>query len=1183
MNIIGEEKRRRTFDVIVIGSGITGGWAAKEFCEHGFKTLLIERGRMVRHIVDYPTAMKAPWEFRHRNKLPENFLRENPIVSKCYAVDESTQQFFVKDAEHPYIQEKPFDWIRGYQVGGKSLIWARQTQRWSDFEFEAPARDGFAVDWPIRYKDLEFWYSYVEKFIGISGNKDHIINLPDSEVLPPFELNCVEKHIQKKIHDRFLDRHVIIGRCAHLTQPQKIHIKQGRNKCQARNLCYRGCPFGAYFSSNSSTIPWAERTGNLTILTDHIVHSIIYDERKAKATGVKTIDAETKEMEEYYANVIFVNASTLNTNLILLNSTSNRFPNGLGNDNDLLGHYIAFHNYRGNITATFEGYADSYYYGRRPTTAFMPSFRNVFKQETDFLRGYMIAFSASRQGWERGYAQEGFGMNYKEQISKPGIWNVFMMMQGETIPKYENHVRLSKDQFDSYGIPQLIISVDYDENDMKLMRDFLNQGAEMLEKAGCKNIHPYDTHQAPGLDIHEMGGVRMGNDPRTSLLNKWNQLHQCKNVFVTDGACMTSVGNQNPSLTFMALTARAANYAINQLKKGALLIILLISIINIHLSYSQHIFHDTVDVLVVGGGTGGVAAGIESARNGVTTIIVESTPWLGGMLTAAGVSATDGNDNLYSGIWEEFRQALYQHYGKKENLQTGWVSNTLFEPHVGDSIFKSMAQKEKTLKVIYGYDPDSVLKLGNKIIGVIFKNKENKKLVIYAKIIIDATELGDVFAMAGCTYFIGMDSKAQTGEPLALDTPNHIIQDLTYVAILKDYGTKKHNILSRPTNYDPSMFFCSCKSTNCLDGIYSCDKMLSYGKLPNNKYMINWPLYGNDIYINVVDSNSSTRKKYYQIAKDKTLSFIYYIQHDLGYTNLGLADDEFPTRDLLPFIPYNREGRRVQGLVQMKLQDLENRYRNHLYRTGIAVGDYPIDQHHSENRKAPLRNFPHIPSFSVPLGCLIPKHVEGLIVAEKGISVTNIVNGATRLQPCVLLVGQAAGALAALSIKQRLNPDQIPVREVQELLLDHHAYIIPTCDVSPKDSTFKSIQRIAATGILKVFGVPYQWENQSWFYPKRSISEYELMQGFRDFYQKGNDYYGASGANVTLSSFARLCNVIGYNIDIQKAKETLSHYYPNTQIMDNTTLNREMVAVLVDACLDPFHLPINMKGDRTAQ
>ncbi len=570
MYINGEVKQKRTFDAIVIGSGISGGWAAKELCEKGLKTLVLERGRMVKHVEDYPTTNTNTWELPHRGRFPAAVESENPIVSRCYAFEEATEHFFVKDQEHPYIQEKPFDWIRGYQVGGKSLIWARQTQRWSNYEFEAPARDGFAVDWPVRYRDLAPWYSHVEKFVGISGNKDGIESLPDGEFLPPFELNCVEKHIGQAVQQHYTNRPVIIGRCAHLTQPNEIHHQQGRAQCQSRHLCYRGCPYGGYFSSNSSTLPWAEKTGNLTLQPHSVVHSIIYDEQKGKATGVRVLDAHTKEMTEYFARIIFVNAACLNTNLILLNSTSHRFPSGLGNDNGLLGKYIAFHNYRGSMLATFEGYENSYYYGRRPTSAFMPSFRNVHRQETDFLRGYMVAFSAARTGWQRGFGQSGLGADWKENLTSPGAWSVYMMMQGETVPRAENHVRLSKDQRDAWGVPQLITSVGYDANDEKVMHDFLAQGAEMLEKAGCKHISTHDSKQAPGLDIHEMGGVRMGKDPKTSLLNGWNQLHACQNVFVTDGACMTSVGNQNPSLTFMALTARAANYAVEEGKKGNL-------------------------------------------------------------------------------------------------------------------------------------------------------------------------------------------------------------------------------------------------------------------------------------------------------------------------------------------------------------------------------------------------------------------------------------------------------------------------------------------------------------------------------------------------------------------------------------------------------------------------------------
>lgn len=556
-----------TFDAIVIGSGISGGWAAKELCEKGLKTLVLERGRNVEHKKDYPTMVSNPWDMPHRNQIPLADRIENPVVNRCYAYKEDTEHFFVKDTEHPYVQEKPFDWVRGYQVGGKSLIWARQTQRWSKYDFEGPGRDGFAVDWPIRYDDIAPWYSYVERFVGVSGNNDGVETLPDGEFLPAWEMNCVEKEIRDRILASYQDRHVMIGRCAHLTQPQEHHLKMGRGQCMARNQCYRGCPFGAYFSSNAATLPAAAATGNLTIRPDSVVHSIIYDDQKGKVTGVRVVDRETKSVSEYFAKVIFLNASALNSNLILLNSTSNRFPNGLGNDSGLLGKYVAFHNYRGNISASFEGMEDKYYFGRRPTAVMMPNFRNVKKQEMDFLRGYMTFYTAGRSGWG-GRRDLPFGADFKEQNSLPGLWHVFMMMQGETIPKESNFVSLSPTEKDAWGIPLLQVNVDYDDNDEKILKDFLEQGTEMLTKAGCKDIRTSDSKQAPGLDIHEMGGVRMGRDPETSLLNGWNQMHACKNVFVTDGACMTSTGTQNPSITYMALTARAADYAVKQLKAG---------------------------------------------------------------------------------------------------------------------------------------------------------------------------------------------------------------------------------------------------------------------------------------------------------------------------------------------------------------------------------------------------------------------------------------------------------------------------------------------------------------------------------------------------------------------------------------------------------------------------------------
>jgi len=554
------------YDAIVIGSGISGGWAAKELCEQGLKTLVLERGRNIVHKKDYPTALKDPWQFEHRLQLTKQTVDENPVVSKCYAFDESAQHFFVKDKEHPYVQEKPFDWIRGYQVGGKSLMWGRETQRWSDFEFEGPARDGFATDWPIRYKDLAPWYSHVEIFAGISGNRDGIENLPDGEFLPPWDFNCVEEDMRSRFNNHYKDRRMIVGRCAHLTEPREIHLKQGRGKCQARNICHRGCPYGAYFSSNSSTLPWARATGNLTMRPDSVVHSIIFDEEKGRATGVRVIDAHSKTTTEFFARVIFVNAACLNSNLILLNSTSRRFPKGLGNDHDILGRYLAFQNYRGMVTADIDGPSDKYYYGRRPLEMLIPSFRNLRKQEMDFQRGYITFWAAGRN---RAHA-EGIGAEYKESLTEAGNWTAYMSMQGEVIPEIQNNVRLHPDLKDPWGIPQLVTSVGYSGNDEGMVKDFLQQSAEMLEVSGCKNISPQDLKWAPGLDIHEMGGCRMGRDPKTSMLNGNNQLHACPNVFVTDVACMTSTGNQNPSLTYMALTARAANIAVEQMKRGEL-------------------------------------------------------------------------------------------------------------------------------------------------------------------------------------------------------------------------------------------------------------------------------------------------------------------------------------------------------------------------------------------------------------------------------------------------------------------------------------------------------------------------------------------------------------------------------------------------------------------------------------
>ena len=562
--------KANTFDTIVVGAGMSGGWVAKEFSEQGFKTLLLERGPNVEHLKDYPTTNMQPWEFEHRGRLTTQEIKDNPIVSRCYAFREDAKHFFVKDQEHPYGQVKPFDWIRGYQVGGKSIMWARQVQRWSPFDFEGPARDGYAVDWPIRYKDLTDWYSYVERFVGVSGNKDGLDILPDGDFLKPWESNVVEDYFSEQVKKHYKDRHVIYGRCAHLTESKPIFVEQGRGLCMSRRICQRGCPLGGYFNANSTLIPWALKTGNLKLKPNSVVHSVLYDETKQKAIGVRVIDSETKSSEDFFAKVVFVTAATLNTNLILLNSTSKRFPNGLGNDNGLLGKYIAFHNYRATINAEYEGFPQFTTEGAKPTSHYIPRFRNVYKQETYFLRGYAAGFGARPA---RETIREGIGEELKSNLLKTketGLWNMNSHMMGETIPKESNQVTLDTEKKDKWGIPQLNIDVDYDDNDERMIQDFFEQFSEMYTKAGFKNIRINDNKRRPGNDIHEMGGVRMGNDPQTSLLNKWNQLHECKNVFVTDGACMTSTSTQNPSLTFMAISARAANYAIEQMKKGLL-------------------------------------------------------------------------------------------------------------------------------------------------------------------------------------------------------------------------------------------------------------------------------------------------------------------------------------------------------------------------------------------------------------------------------------------------------------------------------------------------------------------------------------------------------------------------------------------------------------------------------------
>ena len=567
-NLLIQGKAANTFDAIVIGSGISGGFAAKELCDLGLKTLVLERGRNVRHLKDYPTMNLDIWEMAHRGRVAEKYRAKNQLISKAAGYSEDTRHFFIQDADHPYIQEKPFDWIRGYQVGGKSLTWGRSCQRWSQWDFEAPHKLGYGIEWPVGYDEMAPWYSHAEKFVGVCGKAENIASMPDGEFLPPMEMNCVEEHIRTTLKQKF-NRHYIHGRWAHLTEALPMHQQQGRAQCQNRNLCMRGCPFGGYFSSNSATLPWAERTGNLTLRPHSVVHSIIYDENAGKATGVRVIDANTRETTEFFARVIFINASALNSNLILLNSKSRRFPDGLGNDSGTLGKYIGFHIYRAGLSGAFEGFTDKYYKVRRATECVIPNYRNFGRQDTDFVGGYVIFSGAGRENkiWS---PDEGIGSSWKKEMSEPGAWTAYMYMQGETIPKAENHVRLSADQKDAFDMPLLITSVGYDENDDKMVADFLEQGKAMFEAAGAFSISGGDNHQPPGLDIHEMGGVRMGKDPGTSMLNKWNQLHAVKNVYVTDGACMTSTGNQSPSILYMAFAARAAHHAAGEMKKGVL-------------------------------------------------------------------------------------------------------------------------------------------------------------------------------------------------------------------------------------------------------------------------------------------------------------------------------------------------------------------------------------------------------------------------------------------------------------------------------------------------------------------------------------------------------------------------------------------------------------------------------------
>ncbi len=556
-------KAQHTYDAIVIGSGISGGWAAKELTEKGLKTLVLERGRPVEHIKDYPTAMLHPWEFPHRGQLTQAAKAQQPVQSRQFSVREDSAHFFINDIDNPYTETQRFDWVRGDQVGGRSLMWTRQSYRLSDLDFTANLRDGIEIDWPIRYKDLAPWYDYVERFAGISGQAEGLEHLPDGHFLPPMPMNCLEKHVKKRLEAHYPQRRMTIGRVANLTVPHN-----GRGKCQYRNRCIRGCPVGAYFSSQSATLPRAASTGNLTLRPDSIVHSIIYDEKKGKAVGVRVIDAHTSESLEFYAKVIFVNASTLGSTFILMNSTSARFPHGLGNEGDVLGRYLMDHHFLTGAKGIHEGFEDRYYSGQRPNGIYVPRFRNVSEQHPDFIRGYGLQGAGLRIGWDRGQQGREWGAEFKQKLTQPGPWMMWFLGFGECLPYRDNRVTLNTAVKDKWGQATLSIDATFKSNEMKMRKDIRSSCVEMLETVGLKEVASFDFGAYPGMCVHEMGTARMGHDAKTSVLNAHNQVHGVPNVFVTDGACMTSSACQNPSLTYMALTARACDYAVKELKRN---------------------------------------------------------------------------------------------------------------------------------------------------------------------------------------------------------------------------------------------------------------------------------------------------------------------------------------------------------------------------------------------------------------------------------------------------------------------------------------------------------------------------------------------------------------------------------------------------------------------------------------
>jgi choline dehydrogenase-like flavoprotein len=557
-------KTQNTFDAIVIGSGISGGWAAKELTEKGLKVLMLERGKNVEHIKDYTTASKDPWQFEHRGRTTQAQRERYPVIHRGWAASEAVMGSWVDEKDSPYTEVKPFTWWRSYQLGGRSLLWGRQSYRWSDLDFEANAKDGIAIDWPIRYRDIAPWYDHAEKFAGISGSLEGLPQLPDGQFLPPMELNCVEKDVAARIKAHYKgERHLFIGRVANLTAPH-----EGRTNCQFRNRCWEGCPFGGYFSTQSSTLPAAMKTGNLTVRPFSIVTRLLYDKDSKKATGVEVLDAENNKTYQYFSRIVFLNASALNSTWVLFNTATDIWPGGLGSSSGELGHNVMDHHYNLGASGTIEGFEDKYTYGRRPNGFYIPRFANIGNDRRDFLRGYGYQGQASRSGWGREIPELNIGGDFKDALTEPGGWGIGATGFGEILPYHENKITLDKNVKDKWGLPVLSMDCELKDNEKKMRKAIVADLKEIFETAGAKNVHTWDSGHAIGHGIHEMGTARMGRDPKTSVLNGNNQVWDAKNVFVTDGACMTSSACQNPSLTYMALTARAADFAVTELKKG---------------------------------------------------------------------------------------------------------------------------------------------------------------------------------------------------------------------------------------------------------------------------------------------------------------------------------------------------------------------------------------------------------------------------------------------------------------------------------------------------------------------------------------------------------------------------------------------------------------------------------------